>query len=126
MNEDALSRIIIGAAIETHRELGGPGLVEDIYEEALCRELQLQGLHVARQISVPVFYKGEPIKKPLLLDVLVNELVIIEAKATERHNPLYCAQLLTYLRLSNKRLGLLINFGQTLVKDGIYRVVNKI
>lgn len=124
MGENELSRIIIGAAIEVHRELGGPGLFEDIYEEALCAELDLRGIRVQRQVEVPVFYKGRRLNKNYRLDVLVENLVIVEAKATEKHHEIYEVQCLTHLRLTGKRLGLLINFGQQYVKNGIHRIVN--
>lgn len=124
MTENELSKIIIGAAIEAHRQLGGAGLLEDVYEEALCHELESQGILVARQLSVPVTYKGKRLKKPLTLDVLVGDKVIVETKACEKYNPLFGAQLLTYLRLSGKKLGLVINFGEERVSNGIHRVVN--
>ena len=122
MDENQISREVVSSAIEVHRGLGGPGLLEDVYEEALAHELQLRGLNLKRQVFVPVFYKGKEIKKPL--DLLVNDSVIIEVKAVEKHNPVYESQLLTYLRLSGLNLGLLVNFGQRYVKDGIHRVVN--
>ena len=124
MDENAISNVIIGAAIEVHRELGGPGLLEDLYEESLCCELGLRGLEVARQVTVPVAYKGQRLKKPLYLDVLVNDLVIVECKAAEDFHPVWEAQVLTYLRLTGKKLGLIINFGEKYVKDGVRRVVN--
>ena len=126
MTENELSHVIIGAAIEVHRELGGPGLIEDMYEEALQAELQLRGLRVTRQMGVKVFYKGKLLKKRLVLDMLVEDLVIVENKAVDDFHPIFEAKLLTYLRLTNKRLGLVINFGEILVKDGIRRVVNKL
>ena len=97
--ENGLSYKIIGAAIEVHRTLGGPGLLEGIYESCLCRELSLQGLKVQRQISVPVRYKGEVIRDPLIIDILVEDKIIIEVKATEVDTPLYKAQLLTYFEI---------------------------
>ena len=124
MTENELSKIIIGAAIEVHKELGGPGLLEDVYEECLCEELSLRKVEVNRHIDVPIVYKGKRLKKPLTLDVLVGDKVIVEAKATEKHNPIFEAQLLTYLRLTGKKLGLVINFGEKRVTDGIRRVVN--
>jgi GxxExxY protein len=124
MTENELSAIIIGAAIEVHKELGGPGLLEDIYEEALCLELTDLGLQVARQVQVPVLYKGRRLKKPLVLDVLVVDTVIVEVKAVEKVIPIFSAQLLTYLRLTKKKLGLVINFGEIRVSEGIHRVVN--
>jgi GxxExxY protein len=121
-----ISNAIIGAAIEVHRVLGGPGLLEDVYVEALCRELRLRGFEVKRQVRIPVLYKGIEVKNPLILDVLVNDEVIVEVKAVEKDNPVYQAQLLTYLRLTGKKLGLVINFGESRVADGIHRVVNGI
>ncbi|MCX7006962.1 MAG: GxxExxY protein [Kiritimatiellaeota bacterium] len=126
MTENELSNVIIGAAIEVHKELGGPGLLEDIYEEALCLELADRGLQVQRQVQVPVLYKGRRLKKPLVLDVLVVDKVIVEVKAVEKIIPVFNAQLLTYLRLADKRLGLLINFGEIKVSEGIHRVVNNL
>jgi GxxExxY protein len=125
-NENELSNKIIGAAIEVHRELGGPGLLEDIYEEALCCELGLRNIEVQRQVGLPVIYKGKELKKRLVLDVLVGEKVIVEVKAVDKYNTIFEAQLLTYLRLSNRKLGLVINFGESLIKDGVHRVVNNL
>lgn len=124
--ENELSHIIIGAAIEVHRTLGGPGLLESVYEAALCHELILKKLQIQRQMSVQVIYKGAIIKDPLYVDILANQKVIIEVKATEKNHALYEAQVLTYLRLTGVKLGLLINFGYCQVKDGITRVVNKL
>jgi GxxExxY protein len=126
MTEDELSYEIIGAAIEVHRELGGPGLIEDIYEEALQAELELRGFKVRRQLGMRVQYKGKYLKKRLVLDMLVEDLVIVENKAVDEHHSIFEAKLLTYLRLTHKRLGLVINFGEERVKDGIHRVVNKL
>jgi len=126
MTENEISNLVIGAAIEVHKELGGPGLLEHIYEEALCRELILKKLTVDRQKVVPVQYKGTLLGKNLILDILVNEKVVVEIKATERHNPIYEAQLLTYLRVANKKLGLILNFGEQNVARGVKRVVNKL
>jgi GxxExxY protein len=122
--ENALSRTIIGAAIEVHKELGRPGLLEDMYEEALCAELKLRGISADRQIEVPVFYKRRRLNKNYRLDLLVENLVIVEVKSTEQHNAVLESQCLTHLRLTQKQLGLVINFGQRFLKDGIHRVVN--
>lgn len=122
--ENELSHKIIGAAIEVHRILGGPGLLESIYEAALCQELILRGMQIQRQLPVQVTYKGIIIKDPLYIDILVNNKVIIEVKATEKNHPIYETQVLTYLRLTGIKLGLLINFGNRHVKDGIGRIVN--
>lgn len=124
MTGNELSGEIISAAIEVHRELGGPGLLEDVYEEALCHELQLRGLEVQRQVPVQIEYKGKLLSKRLKLDLLVNGEIIVEVKSVEAHNDIYQAQLLTYLRLTKKKLGLVINFGEKYVKDGVHRVVN--
>ena len=126
MNENDLSHAIIGAAIEVHRELGGPGLLESIYEEALAFELNESGFKAERQIEVPVFYKGQRLSKSFRIDLLVNDLVIVECKSTEEDHDIYRSQCLTYLKLTDKRLGLVINFGQKLLKDGVHRVVNQL
>lgn len=122
--EDDISYKIIGAAIEVHRVLGGPGLLESIYENALSHELSLQGLQVKRQLPISVTYKGVIVKDPFYLDILVEDKVIIEVKSVERDFLLHQAQVLTYLRLTGIKLGLLINFGKEHVKDGVCRIVN--
>ena len=120
---DGLSNRIIGAAIEVHRILG-PGLLEAVYEEALCHELKLHGLAVERQLLVPIEYKGLVLRAPLRLDVQVEKLVLIEVKAVERLEQVHEAQLLSYLRLTDTWLGLLINFNVAVLKNGVRRVVN--
>jgi GxxExxY protein len=120
---NSLTEAIIGAAIEAHRALG-PGLLESAYELALCRELDLRGYAFRRQVAVPLSYKGVSLGTAFKMDILVEELVILEIKAVAKLEPIYEAQLLTYLRLSNRYLGLVMNFNQTRVKDGIRRVVN--
>jgi len=122
--ENEISHKIIGAAIEVHKILGGPGLLEGVYESCLCHELVLRGLKVERQVAVPVNYKGTVIREPLYIDILVQGIVIVEIKAVEKLHLLYQVQLLTYLRLTGRKLGLLVNFGQEYVKDGVTRVVN--
>ena len=122
--ENEISYKIIGAAIEVHRILGGPGLLESIYESSLCHELSLRGLKIQRQLYVPVKYKDVVVREPLCLDILVENKVIIEIKATKKESSIHQAQLLTYLRLTGMKLGLLINFGNVSAKDGIKRVVN--
>jgi len=122
--ENELSKVIIGAAIEVHCTLGGPGLLESVYEAALCHELALRKLRIQRQMPVPVVYKGVTIRDPLYLDILVEGKVIVEVKAVEHDHAIYQTQILTYLRLTNTKLGLLINFGKERLKDGIFRVVN--
>ena len=124
MNQNQISNVIVSSAIEVHRELGGPGLLENLYEEAFAHELEMQGLKVKRQVPVQVFYKNKQIKNPLFLDLLINDCVIVEVKAVEKYNKIYESQILTYLRLSKKQLGMVVNFGEKYVKDGIHRVVN--
>ena len=124
MTENEISRHVYDAAIEVHRELGGPGLLESIYEEALAFELQLRGLNVERQKPVPIFFKGHEIKTPLRLDLLVVDKVIVDVKATEKNINIYNTQVLTYLRLSKLKLGMVVNFGYEYVSQGIKRVVN--
>jgi len=122
--ENEISHKIIGAAIEVHRILGGPGLLEGVYESCFCHELLLRGLKVERQLAAPVSYKGTAVREPLYIDILVQGIVIVEVKAVEKLHPIHQVQLLTYLRLTGRKLGLLVNFGQEYVKDGITRVVN--
>ncbi len=122
-HENEISRLIIGAAIEVHRH-HGPGLVEQIYEESLCHELHLRGVRFERQKQVPIYYKGVRLETPLYLDLIVEETVIVDLKAKEDITPLDRAKLLSYLRLCNLRLGLIINFHSIVLKDGIFRVVN--
>jgi GxxExxY protein len=124
MEEDEISYKVIGAAIEVHKTLGGPGLLEGVYESCLYHELRLMGLKVERQVRVPVTYKGAEVREPLIIDLLVENKLIIEVKATEKDSPIHKVQLLTYLRLTGKKLGLLINFGRESVKEGISRIVN--
>ena len=126
MHENEISRVVVGSAIEVHRTLGGPGLLESVYEEALAWELGHRGLSVERQKPVPVVYKGQTLATPLRLDLLVGGRVILECKATSHYNEVFEAQLLTYLRLTGCRLGLVINFGEKKVVDGVHRVVNNL
>ena len=125
MNENTVSAIVLDAAIEVHRTLGGPGLLESVYEEALVYELQLRGLKVERQIDVPLRYKGRLLNPTLRLDILVESCVVVECKSVELYNKIFQSQALTYLRLTNLRLALVINFGEKLVGRGVHRVVNK-
>ncbi len=113
---------IIAAAIEVHCHLG-PGLLESAYEECLCHELHLRGIPFRRQVPLPVEYKGVQLDCSYKIDLLVNEEVILELKAVEKILPVHEAQLLSYLRLMHKRIGLLINFCVPVLKDGIIRRV---
>jgi len=124
MNENEISRVIVDSAIEVHRELGGPGLIESVYEEAMMEELLRRGMKVERQLQVPIIYKGKQLGVPLRLDLKVNGLVLVDNKAVTEWNPIFEAQMLTYLRLTKLKLGLVINFGEQYVKNGIHRVVN--
>ena len=124
MSENEISGLIVTAAIEVHRTLGGPGLLESVYEEAPAYELKQSGCAVQRQAQSPIIYKNVTLGTPLKIDLLVNDLVIVECKAVSKYNPIFEAQVLTYLRLRNLKLGLVVNFGEKLVSDGIHRVVN--
>ncbi|MDX6530822.1 MAG: hypothetical protein QOH41_3112 [Blastocatellia bacterium] len=121
---EALKRLterIIGCAIEVHRQLG-PGLLEGTYEAALCIELQIAGLNFVRQPIFPVVYKGQVIGE-YRLDLIVEDTVIVEIKSVERFDPIFEAQVLTYLRVTGKEIGLLMNFNSRLLRDGIKRYV---
>ena len=100
MNENEISKVIVDSAIEVHRELGGPGLIESIYEEAMVEELARRGMKVERQLQVPIVYKGKRLANPLRLDLKVNSLVLVDNKAVTEWNPIFEAQMLTYLRLT--------------------------
>ena len=123
--EDVLSREIIGAAIDVHRALG-PGLLESAYEECLCRELAIRKVKFERQVALPVSYKGVKLDCGYRLDVVVDDLVILELKTVETFLPIHEAQLITYLKLAGKKLGMLMNFNVELMKDGIKRKVNNL
>jgi GxxExxY protein len=122
-NENEIARAVVDAAYQVHRQLG-PGLLESVYEIALAFELRERGFRVERQVVVPVKYGSLLFEEGFRMDLLVNDLVIVEVKSIENVIPVHKKILLTYLRLANKRLGLLINFGAELIKDGISRVVN--
>jgi len=122
MDNHQLTHEIIGAAIEVHRLLG-PGLLESAYEECLCHELKLHSLGVQRQVAVPVVYKEVKLECGYRLDLVVENKVVLELKSIEAFSPVYEAVMLTYLRLSGFRIGLLINFNVPILKDGIRRFV---
>ncbi len=121
LQKDPLTEKIIGCAIAVHRQLG-PGLLESIYESALCVELELNGLRYERQIAFPLSYRDRLIGE-FRLDLIVQHSVVLELKSVERMDPAFDAQLLTYLRLTGIKKGLLINFNSRLLKDGIKRIV---
>ena len=118
-----LSEKIISAAIEVHNELG-PGLLESVYEYCLQAEVKRKGLKVDRQVQLPVYYKGERLNKEFYIDLLVENEIIIELKCVDILLPVHEVQLLTYLKLADKRLGLLLNFNVPFMKEGIRRKVN--
>ncbi len=121
--ENEISGKIIGAAIEVHKHLG-PGLLESAYEECLCRELDLRGIDFKRQVPLPLKYKGLKLDCGYRLDLLVEDKVIVELKTVEAIAPIHEAQILTYLKLRDIRLGLIINFNVPLLVEGIRRLVN--
>ena len=120
--EEAIGKAIVNAAYLVHKELG-PGLLEKVYEVCFCHVLRKAGFDVKRQIDIPVVFDGITFPEGLRLDVLVNDLVICELKALENVNPVWEAQIISHLKLGNKRLGYLINFNVPLIKDGIRRIV---
>lgn len=120
--EEYIAKSIVDSAFAVHRALG-PGLLESVYEVCFCHELTRRGLSYERQVIIPILYDGLRIDDGLRLDVLVEELVICELKAVEVVHPVFSAQLLTYLRLAEKRLGFLINFNVPLIKHGVQRFV---
>jgi len=124
MNLNSISANVIHAAISVHRELG-PGLLESVYQDCMLIELRNLGARVQGEVPLPVVYRGQKIRdEGFRVDLLVEDLVIVELKSVEVIQPVHKKQLLTYLRLANKELGLLINFGEVLLKKGIYRVIN--
>ena len=123
LEENPLTDKIIGAALEVHRHIG-PGLLESAYEECLCSELSRCGLRFQRQVHLPVLYKGLRLDCAYKMDLVVEDSVVVEIKAIDQLLPIHKAQLLTYLRASGKRTGLLINFNVVKLKDGLRRVLN--
>jgi len=125
MHENQISSKILDCSIKVHKTLG-PGLFESVYEEALCFELQNIGLNFERQIGIPVIYEGVKMELGFRADIIVEDKVIIELKSVETIAPVHKKQLLTYLKITGKKLGLLINFNEALLKDGITRIVNNL
>lgn len=123
MKENDLSKIIIGCALEVHKQLG-PGLLESSYEACLVYELKQQGLNVVQQQALPVVYKEVKLDAGYRIDILVEDKMIIEVKSVDSLADIHTAQILTYLKLKDLKLGLLINFNTVLLKDGIKRVIN--
>ena len=125
MTENDIAAEIVDASYKIHTSLG-PGLLETVYEVVLQKELRERGLVVNRQVAVPIVWNGTPFHEGFRADLIVADLVIVELKSVEQLAPVHARQLLTYLRLTNKRLGLLINFGEALIKTGIKRAANNL
>jgi GxxExxY protein len=125
MHENEIARLIVDSPYQIHTTLG-PGLLESVYETVLAYELRKRGLTVIRQAPVPLIYEEMIFDEGFRADLLVQSKVIVELKSVEKVAPVHKKQLLTYLRLADKRLGLLVNFGEALIKDGITRIVNRL
>lgn len=123
MTENEISKQVVDAAYTIHVALG-PGLLESVYETVMCHELRKRGLKVERQVAVPVVYDGLQFEEGFRADIVVEGKVILELKSVEHILPVHSKQTLTYIRLMDKRLGFLINFGAARIKDGIWRIVN--
>jgi len=123
LHENDIARSIVDAAYRVHSQLG-PGLLESVYETILAHEIEKAGLEVAKQVPVPVIYDSIRFDEGFRIDLLVEDKVVVELKSVEQVLPVHKKQLLTYLRLADKRLGLLVNFGASLIREGIQRVVN--
>ena len=125
MNENEITGKVIGAAIEVHKQLG-PGLLESVYQQCLSKELELQGIKCDCEVPVRAEYKGIEFDVAYRMDMLVEDIVAVELKVAERILPVHVAQLLSYLKLSGVKLGLLLNFNEPVLKHGIKRVVNNL
>ena len=125
MHENEIAKLIVNAAYKIHTSLG-PGLLESVYEAVMVYELKKLRLVAARQVSIPVIYEEIEFDEGFRADLVVADKVIVELKSIEKVAPVHKKQLLTYLRLADKRLGLLINFGEALIKNGITRIVNRL
>ena len=123
MNENEIGGAVVDCAIKVHRRLG-PGLLESVYEAVLSYELQNKGLLVQKQVPIPIIYENLFFKEAFRADLIVDDKVILELKSVDRVTKAHKKQLLTYLRLSSKRIGYLLNFGEALMKDGISRIIN--
>jgi len=125
MTEDDIGRLLVDAAVLVHRKLGS-GLLETVYEIVLAHELRRRSLHVERQVPIPLTYEGLEFDAAFRVDLLVEDKVIVELKCVEKLNDAHKKQLLTYLRLADKRLGYLLNFGEAFLRHGITRIVNRL
>jgi GxxExxY protein len=124
-SENEIAKQVVDAAFQIHKRLG-PGLLETVYEVILAHELRKRGLNADRQVAIPIEYEGVKFEEGFRADLIVDDKVIVEVKTVQSLNPAHKKQLLTYLRLTDRRLGLLINFAEALIRDGITRVVNKL
>jgi GxxExxY protein len=122
MEVNEITRTIIGCAIEVHKQLG-PGLLESAYEECLAFELEQKGIHFERQKALPIQYKSIQLEYGYRIDLLVKKCVVVELKSVEALNPIHDAQILTYMKFSEKKIGLLINFNVLILKDGLKRLI---
>jgi GxxExxY protein len=120
---EEIAKVIVNASFKVHKELG-PGLLEKVYEACLAYEIEKAGLIVKRQVDIPIIYDGIQLNEKLRLDLIVENLVIVEIKAVEIVNPVWQAQIISHLRLTNNELGFLINFNVPLIKNGIKRFIN--
>ena len=118
-----LSKIILDVCITVHKEMG-PGLLESIYEQCLMKEFELRGIKAENQVLLPLFYKGFELSKELRIDILIEKSIILEIKSSEKMAPIYEAQIISYLKLAKKKLGFLVNFNVSLMKEGFRRFVN--
>ncbi len=125
MTENELSKIIVDCCYKIHKNLG-PGLLESVYEEVLCYELKKNNLSFERQKSISIIYENVPLNVGFIADIIIEEKVIVEIKSVEIVKAVHHKQLLTYLKLTNIKLGLLVNFNTSLIKDGIKRIVNNL
>ena len=123
MNENEIGKIVVDSAVCLHKELG-PGLLESVYEVLLSYELQERGLGLKRQVSIPIEYRGKKFNEGFRADIIVENKVILELKSVETASRAHKKQVLTYLKLTGMKLGYLLNFGESLMKDGITRLVN--
>ena len=123
MNENEIGSLVVDTAVYIHKKLG-PGLLESVYETVMMRLLGNNGLHVQRQVSVPIEFEGEYFDEGFRVDLFIEGKVILELKSVEKVNDVHKKQLLTYLKLTNTKLGFILNFGEKLMKDGIVRIIN--
>ena len=123
MQENDLTKLVIGLCLKIHKTLG-PGLLETVYEEVLVHEIRKLGIAIARQVGIPVQYENVILDLGFRVDLIIDDKVILELKSVETVLPIHKKQLLTYLKLTGKRIGLLINFNETLMKNGITRIAN--